>query len=91
MLTLSHGWCGFGAEDDVCVAYDELNNSRLRLQLHTGNFSAGAGRLALLGSEEKADLTNHFPKIISPSMNFCREKLSNWALETSAVGHQQCH
>ena len=37
------------------MVQEEFHNGRLDLQLHEGSSSAGAGRLALLRSEEKAD------------------------------------
>ena len=67
---------------------DEFYHVRLPLQFHAGSSSAGAGRLILLGSVEKADWRSHGYQIISPRLDFASHKLSNWVLETSAVGNQ---
>ena len=49
---------------------DEFYHVRLPLQFHAGSSSAGAGRLVLLGSAEKADWRSHGSQIISPMSAF---------------------
>ena len=70
------------------MADDELYHIRLPLQFHAGSSSAGAGRLVLLGSVEKADWRSHGSQIVSPHPDLASQKLSNWALESSAMGNQ---